>query len=88
MQKRVRVEVRDGRVFIGSLECVDYLRNLAVSDAYEVGVRRDDGSFRSRRPVSIGVLMIPPEQLKKIEAGGPPKAARYQPPDGQCAPLV
>mmetsp|Transcript_43531 Transcript_43531/g.94847 ORF Transcript_43531/g.94847 Transcript_43531/m.94847 type:complete len:112 (-) Transcript_43531:26-361(-) len=88
MQKRVRVEVQDGRVFVGCLECVDYLRNLAVSDAFEVGVRKDDGTLQTRRPISIGVLMIPPEQLKKIEAGGPSKAIRYQPPDSQHSPVV
>lgn len=61
LDKRVRIELTDGRVIEGALECFDKLGNMILGEAYEL---RETGN---RFP--LGLVLAPQAAMRKIRVG-------------------
>lgn len=62
LDKVMQVELSDGRLVEGHLECFDKLGNMILGDAYEV--RDKNGSSRSR--FALGLVLAPSSAIAAI----------------------
>ncbi|CAO3614050.1 unnamed protein product [Cunninghamella blakesleeana] len=55
---KARIQITDGRVFIGTFVCIDKQKNIILAQAEE---------FREEEKRLVGLVMIPGKHLVKVE---------------------
>jgi N-alpha-acetyltransferase 38, NatC auxiliary subunit len=63
LTKKMRIEISDGRVFIGNLICLDNQKNIVLLNTNEYTLNGDKEYKRM-----VGQVMIPGNQITKIWA--------------------
>mgnify|MGYP003706539831 CR=1 FL=1 len=72
LQKTVRVQVSDGRVIEGALQCVDKDMNLVLSQSIEYHGLSDVSSPQATDTIrSLGAVMVPGGHIKAIVVKDP-----------------
>ncbi|CAN0084486.1 unnamed protein product, partial [Phaeothamnion confervicola] len=66
--RTLRATIADGRVVVGTLECVDALGNLVMGDALETTPKDPSSSgVGVARQRQMGLVMVPGKHLIKAE---------------------
>ncbi|CAO3638008.1 hypothetical protein BJ944DRAFT_237512 [Cunninghamella echinulata] len=55
---KTRIQISDGRIFIGTFVCIDKQKNIILAQAEE---------FRGEEQRLVGLVMIPGNHLVKVE---------------------
>jgi small nuclear ribonucleoprotein (snRNP)-like protein len=61
--RRVRVEIADGRIFVGELQCFDGEQNLIMERTIEHRI----GDVEGDNERDVGMVMVPGRELVKCE---------------------
>lgn len=71
MNKWVRIEIKDGRVIIGRLACVDAQCNVILSDSIEYRAIEISPGHIEKCKRSIGMTLILSQHLVKCQVAAP-----------------
>ncbi|KAF2858442.1 hypothetical protein K470DRAFT_259856 [Piedraia hortae CBS 480.64] len=67
LDKKLHIETKDGRIFIGDFKCTDGELNTILSIAQEIRKDADTGE-KSKR--FVGLIVVPGREIVKIEVEG------------------
>ncbi|KAG0053264.1 hypothetical protein BGZ83_001434 [Gryganskiella cystojenkinii] len=64
LSRNTRIEITDGRLFVGQFMCIDHSKNIILAGAYESRPEKPSSSSEKR---FVGLVMIPGHHIVKAE---------------------